>query len=69
MFICMESRLYRIRRRELFPEGGVDMSIDRFILKKLAGCQEERTRVNLVELFKLRIHKAEKAEKNTFKTS
>lgn len=52
-----------------FLKGAIDMSIDRFILKKLAGCQEERTRNNLALLFKLRIDKAEKAEKNTFKTS
>jgi len=40
------------------------MSIDRFILKKLDHCHEEQTRLNLVKLFKLRIQKAEKAEKD-----
>lgn len=39
------------------------MSIDRFILKKLDNCHEEHTRRNLVKLFKLRIKKAEKKEK------
>ncbi|ULO09969.1 hypothetical protein H1230_15070 [Paenibacillus sp. 19GGS1-52] len=38
------------------------MSIDRFIIKKLDSCHEERTRLNLVKLFKLRIQKAEKEE-------
>ncbi|GIO61030.1 hypothetical protein J43TS9_26040 [Paenibacillus cineris] len=37
------------------------MSIDRFILKKLDSCQEEHTRANLVQLFKIRIQKAERA--------
>lgn len=43
-------------------KGAIDMSIDRFILKKLDTCHEERTRINLLKLFKLRIQKAEKAE-------
>ncbi len=38
------------------------MSIDRFIIKKLDNCHEEHTRHNLVQLFKLRIQKAEKEE-------
>lgn len=45
------------------------MSIDRFIIKKLDSCQEEKTRLNLVKLFKLRIQKAEKAEKDDNKIS
>ncbi|WP_379197024.1 hypothetical protein [Paenibacillus sp. GCM10012306] len=45
------------------------MSIDRFIIKKLDSCHEEHTRLNLVELFKLRIQKAEKAEETKYKTS
>ncbi|WP_229521849.1 hypothetical protein [Paenibacillus monticola] len=44
------------------------MSIDRFIIKKLDSCHEERTRLNLVKLFKLRIQKAEKAENANYKT-
>lgn len=43
-------------------KGAIDMSIDRFILKKLDSCHEEHTRRNLVKLFKLRIKKAEKEE-------
>ncbi|WP_379126793.1 hypothetical protein [Paenibacillus sp. sgz500958] len=45
------------------------MSIDRFIIKKLDTCQEEQTRLNLVKLFKLRVQKAETAEKKNFKIS
>jgi len=45
------------------------MSIDRFIIKKLDNCQEEHTRLNLVKLFKLRIQKAENAEKQNYKIS
>lgn len=43
------------------------MSIDRFIIKKLDSCHEEHTRVNLVKLFKLRIRKAEKAERKNYR--
>jgi hypothetical protein len=45
-----------------FEKGAIDMSIDRFIIKKLDNCHEEQTRLNLVKLFKLRIQKAEKEE-------
>lgn len=38
------------------------MSIDRFIIKKLDSCHEEHTLLNLLELFKLRILKAEQEE-------
>lgn len=46
-------------------KGAIDMSIDRFILKKLDSCHEEHTRRNLVKLFKLRIKKAEKRRTGT----
>lgn len=39
------------------------MSIDRFILKKLDNCREEHTRANLLELFRIRIEKAQKLER------
>jgi hypothetical protein len=52
-----------IRKR---VKGAIGMSIDRFILKKLDNCHEERTRLNLVKLFKLRIQKAEKAENKDY---
>ncbi|MGM1020132.1 MAG: hypothetical protein ACQEXV_06200 [Bacillota bacterium] len=39
------------------------MSIDRFILKKLDNCREEHTRANLLELFRIRIEKAQKMER------
>lgn len=45
------------------------MSIDRFIINKLDNCHKEQTRLNLVKLFKLRIKKAEKAEKKNFRIS
>ncbi|WP_169834391.1 hypothetical protein [Paenibacillus donghaensis] len=45
------------------------MSIDRFIIKKLDNCHEEKTRLNLVKLFKLRVQKAENNEKNSYKSS
>lgn len=34
-----------------FEKGAIDMSIDRFIIKKLDNCHEEQTRLNLVKLF------------------
>jgi hypothetical protein len=50
-------------------KGAIDMSIDRFIIKKLDSCHEEHTRQNLVKLFRLRIQKAEKAEQKNYKIS
>ncbi|GAB6989029.1 hypothetical protein [Paenibacillus pini] len=44
------------------------MSIDRFILKKLDACPEEHTRANLLQLFKIRIKKAERAETSQVRT-
>ncbi|CAM3363226.1 hypothetical protein PALA111701_05380 [Paenibacillus lactis] len=38
------------------------MSIDRFILMKLASCKEKTTRMNLVKLFQIRIQRAQMAE-------
>ncbi|MDQ0496649.1 hypothetical protein [Paenibacillus brasilensis] len=43
------------------------MSIDRFILKKLDNCREEYTRANLLELFRIRIEKAQKKERGAKK--
>ncbi|MGG1619601.1 hypothetical protein ACIFQM_05055 [Paenibacillus sp. NRS-1782] len=43
------------------------MSIDRFILKKLDNCREEHTRANLVELFRIRIEKAQQLERGSKK--
>lgn len=48
-------------------KGVIDMSIDRFIIKKLDNCHEEHTRRNLVKLFKLRIQKAEIEEKQNLR--
>lgn len=50
-------------------KGAIDMSIDRFIIKKLDNCDEEHTRRNLVKLFKLRIQKAEKEENRSHRIS
>lgn len=38
------------------------MSIDRYILKKLDSCHTQHTKVNLIELFKIRIHQAARNE-------
>jgi len=38
------------------------MSIDRFILMKLASCKGKTTRMNLVKLFQIRIQRAQMAE-------
>ena len=54
-------------RNRIEIKGAIDMSIDRFIIKKLDNCHEEHTRVNLVKLFKLRIQKAEKAEHKNYR--
>ncbi|MEK5027958.1 hypothetical protein NST99_19165 [Paenibacillus sp. FSL L8-0470] len=54
---------------QLIEEGAIDMSIDRFIIKKLDNCHEEQTRRNLVKLFKLRIQKAEKEENRNHRIS
>ncbi|MEC0373444.1 hypothetical protein P9847_06780 [Paenibacillus chibensis] len=37
------------------------MSIDRFILRKLDACPEEHTRESLLQLFRIRIQKAQNA--------
>ncbi|MNI50633.1 hypothetical protein D3C73_1053060 [compost metagenome] len=55
---------FRLQQNPII-KGASDMSIDRFIIKKLDSCQEEHTRRNLVKLFKLRIQKAEKQENKT----
>lgn len=52
-----------------FKKGAIGMSIDRFIIKKLDDCQEERTRINLLKLFKLRIQKAEKEANKNYRIS
>lgn len=43
------------------------MSIDRFIIKKLDHCPEEQTRTHLLQLFKIRIYKAQKEEESYFR--
>ncbi|MFB5681793.1 hypothetical protein ACE3NQ_12800 [Paenibacillus terreus] len=40
-----------------------DMSIDRFIIKKLDNCRDTHTRDNLLQLFRIRIENAQKAER------
>lgn len=39
------------------------MSIDRFIIKKLDNCRDTHTRDNLLQLFRIRIENAQKAER------
>lgn len=43
------------------------MPIDRFILRKLDSSPKLRTRLNLVKLFQIRIHKAQTAEERHFR--
>jgi hypothetical protein len=42
------------------------MSIDRFILKKLDTCPGTQTQTHLLQLFKIRIHKAQMTEESYF---
>lgn len=43
------------------------MSIDRFILRKLDSCPTTQTGAHLLQLFKIRIYKAQKAEESQSK--